>query len=501
MRFPALIAILVTFSALLLAIPLGSALADGDYSLALTWLISALVLFAFIRPYLLSVLSVMLFSAGVYIPMLPGNMPVAYIAMAAAWVPLIPKLILLKRHAIPKTVPHVMLFLFCVVVVVTMLCRGVGFRFSGSGVAGGGVYIRFLIVAAFTFLLPLQNIKPRSWPKAIFAMGLLGLLPIVAEAIVVYAPAFSDIWMVIRGNELIGNAIQQQFAGGDMIRITSAGGAGVACMVSLLAIKQIDSIFSIRGILYWPLIAAFFIVTLYGGFRMGVISFLGTLAMNLYLNRKLSMPVVSAISLIILLAVVCLYRVAPDLPPNFQRTLTWLPGISVPDWVKQDAWGTIEWRLELWQMAWSQKVLPHLLLGEGLSYEQSAQEAGMIMAGRSFDNFSWALATGAYHNGPLCALIAYGVLGFVLCVSFLITSALRHLKKSRQVWKSQSLLTAHKAILSSYLVMVMIFFILFGDVSTFFTVMVFHFAMLEGLVAADQASEDNASSSKIQLGG
>ena len=501
MRIPLIVGFIVTCLALVVSIFLGGAIAEENYDVPVLLFASALGLTALLIPELLVCICVATFAAGIYIPFLPGNISLTYIAMGFAWLPCLLRLAF-SKVTIPKySRSHAILFLFSILVIFVMFYRGFGFRFSDAGMVGGGLYIRFLLVCGLAFLLPIINIPALWWPRMIFLLGILALLQVLAEVVVVYYPALMPIWSFIRGSELIVQSMYALQSGGDMIRITSSGAAAGFLLIGALAIQNTQETKRIKFVLSWLLVAVGFGISLFSGSRNGLIFFFFVIILHQCLVHGIRIHTILVLASAFILSVAFIYLFAPMAPPNIQRTFAWLPGIDVPDWVKLDAWGTIDWRFELWMKAITMKVPDFLWIGEGLAYDEHKQMASLMMGTQAGDNFSWALDSGAYHNGPLGLLIAYGIPGLLLGSCFLIGSAVRHYKLSHRPWKNHRLWAAHVAILSAHIYAVIFFFIIWGDAAGFLTSIVFYFAVLEGLVAADHALADDPSSNEVQSRG
>ncbi len=106
------------------------------------------------------------------------------------------------------------------------------------------------------------------------------------------------------------------------------------------------------------------------------------------------------------------------LPFTIQRSLSFLP-IDISPIAKQDAQGSLEWRLEMWK-----RLLPdvprYLLKGKGYALDPGelflSRENGMRGYGSSSDMFA---LSGDYHNGPLSVLIPFGIWGAMAFIWFL----------------------------------------------------------------------------------
>jgi hypothetical protein len=161
--------------------------------------------------------------------------------------------------------------------------------------------------------------------------------------------------------------------------------------------------------------------SLMGGFRNGIMGVGLTFLLGIaYRSGSVGVLFSSFMGLggIALLAAINL--LAP-LPPNVQRTLTFLPGTWEQRY-KDDAEGSTEWRVEVWKEALlTDRWIQNKWLGDGLGFsaaEFSAQlnERKGARAGISgFDaHRESVLANGDYHSGPVSSIRVIGYVGLFI---------------------------------------------------------------------------------------
>jgi O-antigen ligase len=179
-----------------------------------------------------------------------------------------------------------------------------------------------------------------------------------------------------------------------------------------------------------------------------------------------------------------LIHTAQYLPPGAQRALSWVPGADIPEYVRTDATGTIEWRLELWEEGL--KTLPqYWLVGKGYAFSEK-EAIGVTGANQATDQIAWALVTSSYHNGPISLLLGLGVFGFLIGISLMIGVCARHARALRESWHHASLRQCHQAVYALLLVHTLVFFTIYGDVQASFPPFFFNFALLEALRQNDR---------------
>jgi O-antigen ligase len=101
-----------------------------------------------------------------------------------------------------------------------------------------------------------------------------------------------------------------------------------------------------------------------------------------------------------------------------QRSLTFLP-IKVHPMARQDAQGTLEWRLSMWKVV-VHDVPQYLWLGKG--YIFSSVDLFLIHESIQrgfFELYEETLVTGNYHNGLLTLVVPFGLPGAGAFVFFL----------------------------------------------------------------------------------
>jgi hypothetical protein len=374
---------------------------------------------------------------------------------------------------------------FGVVLIATILVRGAGFRVLGSGTWGGMFYVQLFICMLLVIALPQAGIPVRLWPRAIFLMACFSLLPLIADTLILMGANPGMVWRVVQGSLQIGASLQAdvQVQQG-VVRYFSAGIAGQLLLVGFLALINVNKLFTVRGIWLLPLPLIFLALTFFSGFRLSILSFCLTALVIVYLQRGFTF---ARLFLALLLAVVAWYvlvQTSAYLPPGAQRALSWVPGADIPEYVRSDATGTIDWRLELWREGI--KTLPdYWLVGKGYAFSEK-EAIGVTGANQATDQIAWALVTSSYHNGPLSLLIGLGVFGLLIGVALMIAVCLRHLRALRQPWHHPALRQCHQAIYALLLVNVIIFFTIYGDVQASFPVFFFNFALLEALSQTDR---------------
>jgi hypothetical protein len=181
--------------------------------------------------------------------------------------------------------------------------------------------------------------------------------------------------------------------------------------------------YGIRGIFDlhrpWRLLsfAGFFALGLYGGFRSTIILFFILFVVQFYFERLFRTGLFPVFLLGGVVVAVFLVAFADRLPLAMQRSLSFLP-LNVDPVARQDAYGTLDWRLQMWKT-----VLPdvpkYLFLGKGYSFSgtdfyltQMAVQRGLFTA------YEDTLISGNYHNGILTLIIPFSIFGALAFLLF-----------------------------------------------------------------------------------
>jgi hypothetical protein len=171
-----------------------------------------------------------------------------------------------------------------------------------------------------------------------------------------------------------------------------------------------------------------------GGFRSGLASVILNLALGSYYWGRGRSVVVGSFVAIGLFLVITTVNIIHPLPPNIQRSLSFLPGT----WdrkIIEDVEGSTSWRVEMWVEALTtDKYIQNKILGDGLGFtakELMAQAMLMDMKGRGASGWDVhresVFITGDYHSGPVQTIRTTGYVGlFVLLVAMSVVAWQAH---------------------------------------------------------------------------
>ncbi len=310
------------------------------------------------------------------------------------------------------TLPLVALAL---VVVVTLALRGgIGARALGSEMWGSKRYLTVLGAIIGYFALTSQAI-PRAraqWYAALFFLS--GMTALFSDLVFVAGPSFYFLFNFLSVDVAANQVLTQD----TLRRFTGLAWLAQAGYWFMLLRYGIAGIFDLRR--PWRLLVfiALFLMGLFGGFRSSII-LLGVLFLTQFWYERLLRTKFFPIALVSALLVgLFIVGYAEQLPLPVQRSLTFLP-IKVHPMARQDAQGSLEWRLSMWKVV-IHDVPQYLWLGKGYTF--SSVDLYLIhesILRGFFELYEETLVTGNYHNGLLTLIVPFGLPGAVAFVWFL----------------------------------------------------------------------------------
>ena len=154
------------------------------------------------------------------------------------------------------------------------------------------------------------------------------------------------------------------------------------------------------------------------GFRNGIVNVGFTLLLGIAYRSGFGGVAISIFGGIGGLALLAVVNTMHPLPPNVQRSLTFLPG-TWEERYKLDAEGSSEWRFEVWrEVLLTDRWIHNKWLGDGLGFsavELAAQMNSRQGARAGISGFEGhreaVLANGDYHSGPVSSIRVIGYIG------------------------------------------------------------------------------------------
>jgi hypothetical protein len=170
------------------------------------------------------------------------------------------------------------------------------------------------------------------------------------------------------------------------------------------------------------------------GFRNAVAAVAMTYFVGICYRGGFIAIIISSLAGILGIALLAFVNILSPLPPNIQRSLSFLPGTWEDRYVR-DAEGSSEWRFEIWrEVLLTDRWIKNKWLGDGLGFSarelayQSAA-AGGKQRDRGISGFDFRresiLANGDYHSGPVQTIRIIGYAGLAVVLLFQIRLALQ----------------------------------------------------------------------------
>jgi hypothetical protein len=307
------------------------------------------------------------------------------------------------------------LLLLAAVVVVTITVRGIGGRAFGSELWGAKRYLGVLGAILGYFALAAQAIPRRQAGLLASLFFLSGTTAVMSDLAFALGPAFYFLFLLVPTELAVAQASTQD----TLMRLTGIAWMAQAGNWFMLMRYGIRGMLEVRHAWRAVLFVALFLLGLVGGFRSTII-LIGILFATQFwfegLLRTKWFPIAVVTGLLVGSVLV---GYAEKLPLSVQRSLSFLP-IDVHPTARQDALGTLDWRLQMWRVV-MQEVPNYLWLGKGYTFSgtdyllvQEAVRRGM------FTSYEDTLVSGNYHNGILTLIVPFGLPGTLAFVVFLI---------------------------------------------------------------------------------
>lgn len=357
---------------------------------------------------------VCLWNAAVVVFFLPGQPPLwAALAGVSLGVAVVTRTLRAKSTFVWVPSLAYPLLLLALIVVTTIAIRGIGGRAFGSEMWGAKRYMGVLGAIVGYFALTGATI-PRERAEMYSGLFFLSAVTsIMSDLAFALGPSFYFLFMFFPTD-----VASAQFTTQDTLRRL----AGVTWMAQatywfMLLRYGIRGLVDLRHPWRPAVFVAMILLSLLGGFRSSLI-LLGLLFLVQFwfegLLRTKLFPIVVLGGLLIGSVIV---GYAERLPLSVQRTLSFLP-IQVHPSARQDAQGSLDWRLQMWRVVLGD-VPQYLWLGKGYTFSgtdfmlmQESIRRGM------FDSYEDTLVSGNYHNGLLTLIIPFGLPGTVAFAAF-----------------------------------------------------------------------------------
>jgi hypothetical protein len=324
-----------------------------------------------------------------------------------------------RRLMIGGSVPWALLVLAVVVVGTAFLTGGAGIRALGSNSYGGRHYINIAAGFAIYFVLasnPVPIYQSRIYYGLFFLSGMTGILSLVAYAA---GDRFSSLYLIVPRDMMLIEAANS--IGGlnfGLVRMSGLVSTSSAVCLFMLARYGVKGMLDLGKAWRFLLVAVSLCVGLLSGFRSFFAFIVLVFVIGFFLEGLHRTRHFLTLTTAVLLCFCGLLAFSNKLPLTIQRSLSFLP-VEINPIAKQDAQGSLEWRLDMWR-----NLLPdvprYLLKGKGYALDPGDLFLSRQNSIHGFGSGGDAIIlTGDYHNGPLSVLIPFGIWGALAFTWFL----------------------------------------------------------------------------------
>jgi hypothetical protein len=405
-------------------------------------------------------LLIVCWNLGMTVFFLPGRPPL-WLLMVALSLGLSVLLRTINDRARFLSAPSItwpLIFFIGVVLMTAKLTGGFGLHSLGNDVAGGSYYVYLLMGLLGYFALTAQRIPSRRTKLYVslfflsgctaFISDLAPFLPHQLYFIYAFFPNYgSDLGLAAQGN--IG--YEARYSG-----ISWTGEAGFFFMLACYGPRGIF----LAGRLWRPvLLAGFFFMLFFGGFRSIIILCTGIFVIQFYLERMHRTRVFPVFIFAGVIGITLLIPFARTLPFAVQRSMAFLPLLKLNPVARRTAEDTQAWRLGIWKDALA-TVPQYLLLGKGYAITANQLQVASSQAFNRSSDLESVDITGNYHSGPLSTIIPFGIWGVIALLWFWIAS-LRALWLNHR-YGDPALRTVNIFLLACFTARVFQFLIIFG---------------------------------------
>jgi hypothetical protein len=323
--------------------------------------------------------------------------------------------------------------LFFLCVLQAYLRNPVGLNMFGGDQIGGRPYFIF-VLALLTALILCGMQVPATQLRTALRLSILGGVLNFAIGLLGFIWAPFGYWFGMASGQAGAPDVQQQAV--DTSRATRVEFVRVLSKTLALTVSSfrdpLTAMFSIR---WAPLVLFSLALAAASGFRNVVAAIGLTYLVGIFYRGGIIPVIASSIAAGLGLALLALVNLAAPLPPNIQRSLSFLPGTWDESYVLSSKSST-DWRVEMWkEVLFTDRWIENKIFGDGLGFsarelalqgqmQEMKRTTAMGMSG--FDAArEYVLINGDYHSGPVSAVRTIGYVGLAVMFLFQLRLAVR----------------------------------------------------------------------------
>jgi hypothetical protein len=358
-----------------------------------------------------------------------------------------------------------------VVVATGMLTGGFGSRMFGSSQYGGMKYYYLLGAVIGYFALTSCRIRVEHAPWYVGLFFLSALTAVMSNLIYFAGPGFYFLYNLFDPGFAMEQARVSVALDPGILRVGSFSVVSPGIFFWCLARYGLKGTFDLSRPWRLLLLSGAMTGVLFGGFRSALLLLLITFAILFVLEGLHRTKYLFAVVAAVITVSIAILPMAHKLPLSVQRTLSVLPlPLNLDPTAKMSADASSQWRIEMWKQV-VPEIPKYLFAGKGYALDprEIPETDPAFKRGTSDQNWSGALVSGDYHNGPLTIIIPFGIYGGVAFVWFIVAC-------HRLLWRylktgPPSLRNINALILAVFAARAFEFFFIFGalysDIASF----------------------------------
>ena len=416
------------------AVACGYALATNSWLLAVAALGG---LWLFTLPYhttLSMYLAVATFSSALIMPLFPGRPYIWEFAALLGWSGLVLS-IFMRRHELDfmgQIKANRWLFNglvgYLLILILTMFVRGFGLRILGNTQMGGRYYFQQIACGIFPWLFVIKPISEKTLLRLLTLQCLLTSTFVITDFVLAHAP--ERLYFAFQFFELSGDAANFEIRAMrfGIRRFQSLYTVGIGAFCMLLFYFNLRDFLSKKGAFLLPFLAAVMGIALLSGHRYLAVTTTGVGLICAYAQRFFTLRQVTLSLVPLALAFFLIYAYAERLPLAAQRTVSFLPGITVDKEAYTDGANTLDLRRILVREGF--RMIPmYFWTGRGFGVQAQEYSGHWDPTGVTAH-----LIQGRFYNGFIGLMINTGVFGTISMLLFILGGtilALRIIKHLR----------------------------------------------------------------------
>jgi len=367
---------------------------------------------------------------GIRFPLIPGGF--STVELASMFVVGCTFFLLLNRRVslrLKMTSLEWMSIAILLLLIQSFLRNPVGIRALGSANVGGRPYVIIIITVCAGIVLASTRTDHAQIKRA-FRWSIYGYLVTFVIQVLAYASAKIAFYTTILFGVTGGHSATDQTVS------VNSGRASRNTLGSFLASSTSRTLVAFKSplkALFHPLWLILLVVSIVSAGVSGYRSVIGvtgiTLLLGIYYWGGGRAVVLAGFLGISGYMGINILNMAIPLPPNIQRSLSFLPG-SWEDRYKEDANASTDWRVEMWKEALlTDTYIRNKYLGDGLGIQRSdflhmkaIGESRIITDEMSQER---AMLAGDFHSGPVTTIKVIGYVGLIILTIAMVVVALR----------------------------------------------------------------------------